>query len=134
MQFPGDLRSVAASTRASGNAQRVAYADDVISQVQVTALSSLFPTLGFEPIGTAWPEHFAHGVDILIIGISASSGQQVERAVNFLRNRPSRLQVLVALRDADVVSSRALARAGAADVISMPASEATWALSLERLL
>ena len=134
MQFPGDLRSVTASARASGTAQRVAYVNDVIAPAEVAALASLFPTLVFEPIGTSWPDQFAQGVDILIIGISAASGQQVERAVNFLRNRPSRLQVLVALRDADVVSSRALTRAGAADVIPLPANEAVWALGLERLL
>lgn len=134
MQFPGDLRSVAASARASGNVQRVAYADDVIAPAEIAALASLFPTLVFEPIGSSWPEHFAQGMDILIIGISAASGQQVERAVNFLRNRPSRLHVLVALRDADLISSRALTRAGAADVIPLPANEAVWALGLERLL
>lgn len=134
MQFPGDLRSVAASARASGNQPRVAYADDVIAPAEIAALASLFPTLVFEPIGPTWPDHFAQGIDILVIGISAASGQQIERAVNFLRNRPSRLQVLVALRDADVVSSRALTRAGAADVIPLPANEAVWALALERLL
>jgi len=132
MQFPGDLRSVAASARATG--QRVAYADDVIAQAEIAALAGLFPTLVFEPIGTSWPDHFSQGIDILIIGISAASGQQIERAINFLRNRPNRLQVLVALRDADVVSSRALTRAGAADVIPLPANEAVWALTLERLL
>ena len=134
MQFPGDMRSVAASARASGNQQRVAYADDVIGSTEIAALATLFPTLVFEPIGSSWPDHFASGMDILILGISAASGQQVERAVNFLRNRPSRLHVLVALRDADVVSSRALTRAGAADVIPLPATEAAWALGLERLL
>src|SRR5260221_5998776 len=107
MQLPGDLRSVAASARASGNSQRVAYADDVLAPAEIAALASLFPTLAFEPI-SSWPEHFAQGMDILIIGISANSSQQVERATNFLRNRPARLHVLVALRDADVVSSRAL--------------------------
>jgi pilus assembly protein CpaE len=134
MQFPGDMRSVAASARTSGSQQRVAYADDVIGPTEIAALASLFPTLVFEPIGAAWPDHLARGMDILILGISAASGQQVERAVNFLRNRPSRLHVLVALRDADVVSSRALTRAGAADVIPLPATEAAWALGLERLL
>jgi pilus assembly protein CpaE len=131
MQFPGDLRSVAAS---SGNPMRVAYIDEVIAPEEAAALASLFPTLVFEAIRSSWPDHLTQGVDILIIGISAASGQQVERAVNFLRNRPARMQVLVALRDADVVSSRALTRAGAADVVPLPANEAVWALSLERLL
>lgn len=131
MQFPGDLRSVTASARAS---QRVAYIDEVLAPDEVAALASLFPTLAFEPIGSSWPDHLAQGVDILILGISAASGHQVEKAVNFLRTRPARLQVVVALRDADVVSSRALTRAGAADVIPLPANEAVWALSIERLL
>lgn len=134
MQFPGDLRSAAASARASGNSLRVAYIDEVLAADEVAALASLFPTLAFEPIGSSWPDHLSQGVDILIVGLSAASGHQVEKAVNFLRNRPSRLQVIVALRDADVVSSRALTRAGAADVVPLPASDAVWALSIERLL
>src|ERR1044071_2615371 len=117
MQFPGDLRSVAASARASGNSQRVAYIDEILAPDEVAALSSLFPTLIFEPIRSSWPDHLSQGVEILIIGLSAASGHQVEKAVNFLGKRPARLQVMVALRDADVVSSRALTRAGAADVI-----------------
>jgi hypothetical protein len=122
MQFPGDLRSAAASARASGSSQRVAYIDEVLAAEEVAALASLFPTLAFEPIGSSWPDHLNQGVDILILGISAASGHQVEKAVNFLLTRPSRLQVVVALRDADVVSSRALTRAGAADVIPLPAN------------
>ena len=134
MQFPGDLRSVAAPTRASGHQPRVAYTDDVISPAEIKALASLFPTLVFDPLGPSWPDRAAQGIDILIIGISAASSQQIERAANFLRNRPQQMQVLVALRDADVVSSRALTRAGAADVIPLPANDAVWALTLERLL
>ena len=134
MQFPGDLRSVAASARASGNSQRVAYIDEILAPDEVAALSSLFPTLIFEPIRSSWPDHLSQGVEILIIGLSAASGHQVEKAVNFLGKRPARLQVMVALRDADVVSSRALTRAGAADVIPLPANEAVWALAIERLL
>ena len=134
MQFPGDLRSVAASTRASDSSQRVAYIDEVLAADEVAALASLFPTLVFEPIGSSWPDHLGQGVDIVIVGISAASGHQVEKAVNFLRSRPAKLLVVVALRDADVVSSRALTRAGAADVIPLPASEASWALSIERLI
>jgi len=134
MQFPGDLRSAAASARASGSSQRIAYIDEVLGADEVAALASLFPTLAFEAIGSSWPDHLSQGVDILILGISAASGHQVERAVKFLRARPARLQVMVALRDPDVVSSRALTRAGAADVIPLPANEAVWALAIERLL
>jgi pilus assembly protein CpaE len=42
--------------------------------------------------------------------------------------------VLFVLRNADVATSRALTRAGAADVIPVPAGEAVWALAVERLL
>ena len=91
MQFPGDLRS-AASARPSG--QRIAYIDEVIAPEEVAALASLFPTLSFEPIGSSWPDHLAQGVDMLILGISAASGHQIEKAVDFLRNRPQRLQVV----------------------------------------
>ena len=92
MQFPGDLRSAAASVRASGSSQRVAYIDEVLAAEEVAALASLFPTLAFEPIGSSWPDHLNQGVDILILGISAASGHQVEKAVNFLRTRPARLR------------------------------------------
>src|ERR1700755_3403143 len=96
MQFPGDLRSVAASTRTSGASQRVAYIDEVLAPEEVAALSSLFPTLAFEAIGSSWPDHLSQGVDIVIVGISAASGHQVEKAVTFLRNRPAKLHVVVA--------------------------------------
>jgi pilus assembly protein CpaE len=134
MQFPGELKSVAASVQPSSRSQRVAYAEGAISSAEVAALASLFPTMAFEPIGAAWPNHPGHNVDILIIGLSAASSPDVEKTIHFLRTRPPRLHVLVALRDADVVSSRALTRAGAADVIPLPANEAVWALAIERLL
>src|SRR5882757_10111717 len=112
MQFPGELKSVAASVQASSHSQRVAYAEGAISLAEIAALASLFPTMVFEPIGAAWPNHPGHNVDILVIGLSATSSPDVEKTINFLRTRPPRLHVLVALRDADVVSSRALTRAG----------------------
>src|SRR5690349_12750843 len=124
MQFPGDLKSVAASAQSAGNSQRVAYADSAISSTEIATLAGLFPSVIFEAIGSAWPNHPGHNVDILVVGLSAASSHDVERAVNFLKARPPRLQVLIALRNADVVGSRALTHAGAADVVPLPASEA----------
>ena len=42
--------------------------------------------------------------------------------------------VVIALRDADVTTTRRLMRDGAADVLPAPVSEPALALSLERLL
>ena len=132
MQFPGDLRSTSASGAAQSH--RVVYSEDAISANEVAALAGLFPNLVFERLGTRWPEHFSPNLNILIVGISAASRQEVEKAIDLVRACPSRLHVLVALRNADVGSSRALTRAGAADVIPLPAGEAVWALAIERLL
>lgn len=132
MQFPGDLKSIAASAQAGR--QRIGYADGSISAGEIAALTQLFPNLVFEPLGSIWPEQLAPTLDIVILGASGSSAGEMEKVVHFLRRRPAKLHVVVALRDADVASSRALTRAGAADVIPLPAGEAIWALGIERLL
>lgn len=134
MQFPGDLRSTSASGRASGQSQRVVYTDGAMSPDEITALTGLFPNLVFERLSTKWPEHFTPNLNILIVGVNAASNSEVEKATNLVRACPPRLHVLFALRNADVASSRALTRAGAADVIPLPANDAVWALAIERLL
>lgn len=134
MQFPGDLRSTSASGRASGQSQRVVYTDGAMSPEEIAALIGLFPNLVFERLSTKWPEHFTPNLNILIVGVNAASGSEVEKATNLVRACPPRLHVLIALRNADVASSRALTRAGAADVIPLPANDAVWALAIERLL
>jgi len=134
MQFPGDLRSASASGPVSGQSHHIVYAEDAISTNEIAALASLFPNLVFERLGKKWPEHFRANLNTLIIGVNADSNPEIEKAVNLVRACPPRLSVLVALRNADVASSRALTRAGAADVVPLPASEAVWALAIERLL
>lgn len=134
MQFPGDMRSASTSGLASRPSQRVVYSEDAISADEVSALQGHFPNLVFERLGAKWPEHFSPSLNVLIVSISASSGHEVEKAIDLVRACPSRLNVLIALRDADVVSSLALTRAGAADVIPLPASQAVWTLAIERLL
>ena len=136
MQFPGELKSVAAlaSGRPSSNAPRVGYVDGAISPAEIAAMAALFPNSHFESIGLELPQRPAPNMGILIAGVNAASNQEMENAISFLKACSSRLAVLVALRNADVAGSRVLTRSGAADVIPLPASEAAWALSLERLL
>jgi len=132
MQFPGDLKSVAASMQAAP--RRIGYADGTLSAGDIAALTELFPKLAFEALGPAGLEQGARSLDFVILGASGASAQDIEKAVQFLREKRAGLHVLVALRDADVASSRLLTRAGAADVIPLPAGEAIWALGIERLL
>jgi pilus assembly protein CpaE len=70
----------------------------------------------------------------MVIGVSASSSDEVEAAIKLLKARTFAAKVLVALREADVTTTRRLIREGAADVLPAPVSEAGLALSLERLL
>ncbi|HEX5380002.1 MAG TPA: AAA family ATPase [Phenylobacterium sp.] len=55
-------------------------------------------------------------------------------AIRRLGAAHSTAQIVIALRDADVTTTRRLVRAGAADVLPAPVSEPTLALCLERLL
>lgn len=135
IQFPGDLKSFAPASPAGpvADTQRVGYVDGAISQGEIATLSGLFPNVIFESVGPSWPQRLAPETEILIAGASAAL-HDVEQAVNFLKARHAGLHVLIALRNADVASSRVLTRAGAAEVIPLPASETAWALAMERLL
>jgi pilus assembly protein CpaE len=112
----------------------VVCAEGAISPAEIADLAAVFPALNFEAAGSEWASHLGRDVAILIIGLSAAAAEDVERAQTLLRTRPSNTHVMIALRDADIVVSRALTRAGAADVIPLPASQAVWALAIERLL
>lgn len=130
MQFPGELKSAASA----GQSRRVAYAEGAMSPGEVTGLASLFPNLVFESVGSAWPDHLAPNTEILIVELDAASVLEIEKAVKFLKTWSSRINVLIGMRHANVAISRALTRAGAADVVPLPATEAAWALGMERLL
>ena len=134
MQFPGDLKSAATMPAQIGHSHRVAYAEGAMSPAEVETLASLFPAVAFESTASTWPDQLPHNTEILIVELDASSVLEIEKAVKFLKACPSRLSVLVAMRHASVAISRALTRAGAADVVPLPATEAAWALSIERLL
>jgi pilus assembly protein CpaE len=129
MQFPGEVKSPASARQSA----RVVYTESALSPGEVSALAALFPTLLFESAGYSWSEQLPHNTEILIAEVDATSVLETEKVVRFLKDRPSRLSVIVAMRHANVVISRAFTRAGAADVIPLPASEASWALAIERL-
>ena len=98
------------------------------------SIAALFPDVRFEPIGPQGPGRQGERLDVVIIGASASSSNEVEATIKLLRARTFSAKVLVTLRDADVTTTRRLVREGAADVLPAPVSEAALALSLERLL
>jgi pilus assembly protein CpaE len=134
MQFSDQSKSFGVSGHSPESLQRVAFVDDAISPAEIAALAAQFPNARFESVGADWPQKVGPAIDVLIVGLSAASHSEIERGINFLKARSSRLNVLVALRHADVAGSRTLTRAGAADVVPVPGSEAAWALSIERML
>ena len=98
------------------------------------SIAALFPDVRFEPIGPDWVQRQEPRLDVMVIGVLASSSDEVEAAIKLLKARTFAAKVLVALREADVTTTRRLIREGAADVLPAPVSEAGLALSLERLL
>src|SRR5258708_806147 len=98
------------------------------------SIAALFPDVQFEPIGPEWSGRLGARLDVVIVGASAASSDEVEATIKLLRARTFSAKVLVTLRDADVTTTRRLVREGAADVLPAPVSEAALALSLERLL
>jgi len=114
---------------------RIGVVDGALGEVErMAALASLFPHVAFESVGAAWPERVPARFDILIVAVDSSSSVQMDDAVRRLKLMPANTNVLVVLRNADVINTRRLAREGAADVLPAPASEPAFALSLERLL
>ncbi len=121
--------------RGSANVQRVGVVDGAIGgDERLASLATLFPHVSFQPAGSSWPDRPNARLDILIVGLTASNPAEVEAASRRLRGKPPSMQVIVVLRDADVLTARQLARDGAADVLPAPVAEPALALSLERLL
>jgi len=111
---------------------RVGYVEGVIGgPARVASLAALFPNVRFESVGAVWPDRAITGLAALIVGAGAD---EVEKALKALAAAPSGPPVIVALRDADVTTTRRLMHGGAADILPAPVSEAALALSLERLL
>jgi pilus assembly protein CpaE len=85
-------------------------------------------------VSGGWPERPDPGHDILIVSVVAGRADDVDAALRRLGGDRGGTQIVVALRDADVTTTRRLVRAGAADVLTAPVSEPALALCLERLL
>lgn len=135
MEFAGRLRSLSARSREQmpANASRIGFVDGAIRPDQISMLASLFPDLAFQSVGPVWPEHHALGFDFLFVTVDAMSAQDMDAAVRRLKAQAASLHIVVILRNADVINTRALVHAGAADVLPAPVSEASLALCLERL-
>jgi pilus assembly protein CpaE len=138
-ELPRQLKFLAARGRrgaeAAAKPRRVAVVDGAIGPAdRVASLAALFPDVTFESAGASWPERPSAGVDILIVPVAALAADEVEAAAGRLKAQRGGAQVVVVLRDADVMTSRRLAHGGAADVLTAPVSESALALSIERLL
>jgi pilus assembly protein CpaE len=121
---------------ASGSAfvQRVGVVEGALGAPErLASMAALFPQVSFESVGPAWPQKWDASFDVLIVALAGGSAEDLQEAIRRLKTRPSDLRIVVALRDADVTTTRQLIREGAADVLPAPVSEAAVALCLERL-
>ena len=119
----------------SMNGVQVAYVDGVIgSPDRAASIAALFPQVAFAGIGPDWPDNPPHGLSALIVSVDCANPAEVEGACRRIARRPKDPPIVVVLLNADVANTRRLMRAGAADVLPAPVSEATLTLSLERLL
>ena len=115
--------------------QRVGVVGDAVGGEDVLAsLARLFPRVEFKHLPPAWPERLGDDFDILTVGVNAAHAGEVDETCRRLQSTTPGCRVVVALRDADVDTTRVLTRAGAADILPAPVSEPALALSLERLL
>ena len=119
------------ASAANAAGPRVGYVEDAIGTPERTmSLAALFPQVDFVCVGKAWPVRPAADLNILIV---AADPTDVEAVLARLATRREGLAVIVALRDADVTTTRRLLHGGAADIVPLPMSEASLALSLERI-
>jgi pilus assembly protein CpaE len=111
---------------------RVGYVDGAIGGTdRVLSLGAHFPDVEFSSVGAEWPDRPGMGLAALIV---AADPGDIEGTAARLAARGHDCPIIVALRQADVATTRRLMRAGAADILAAPISEAALALSLERLL
>lgn len=120
---------------ASGEMSCVGVVDGAIQGAgRMASLAALFPQVRFETLGPTWPQVAPVGVDILLVGVSGTSTDDVEAAIRRLKARGPHVRCVIALYDADVMTTRRLLREGAADVLTAPVGEPSLAACLERLL
>jgi pilus assembly protein CpaE len=114
------------------NARRVGYVDGAIGGPdRVTSLAASFPNVDFVSVGSSWPLRPEAGLSALIAGADVA---EIDSVLTRLPALTARLPVIIALRNADVATTRRLMRGGAADILPAPVSDAALALSLERIL
>lgn len=99
----------------------------------VAMLSAMFPAVTFRLLEGAWPERAAHTFDLLIVGLDGADPAEVERMTQRIAASAGRIEVLVAMRGADIDATRRLLHQGAADVLPAPVSDTTLAIALERI-
>lgn len=135
--LPRVFRSVFPGTRddqGGGRVLSVGVVEGAIGGVErLASVAALFPHVGFEALGAAWPDRTT-GLDVLIVAVDAAEAPQVDAALARLGAQGQALRTVVVLRNADVTTTRRLMREGAADVLPAPVSEPALALCLERLL
>lgn len=128
-------RSIFDTAFRGDSVQRVGVVEGALSSPQqFAALAALFPNVQFEMVGSSWPDRSCDGLSVLIAAVDGSLHGAIEGLARRLRVVPRRLPVAVLLGAADVSTTRMLMREGAADVIPAPASEATLAVTLDKLL
>lgn len=132
-RFSSDLKSFATDPIVGGS-RKVGYLLGALAPEEIAGLSGQFPGVSFELLGSSWPEQLSTDIHVLIVGADVASPMDAGRIFTVLKTKPPHVNVLVALRHADLASSRAFTRAGAADVLPVPAGEAALALAIERLL
>lgn len=101
---------------------------------QFAAIAAQFPNVRFEELAGAWPERMPEDFDLLLAPLDGADAAALDAAARWLRRHGGRLRTVILLRSADVSTTRALMRDGAADVIPAPASDTMIAVTLDKLL
>lgn len=95
---------------------------------RVLSLAALFPNAQFESVGMG---RIGESCDVIIAPLDSRG--DIETEFSRLAASGKGAQIVIALQDADVTSTRRLIRAGAADVLPAPVTELALTLCLERL-
>jgi pilus assembly protein CpaE len=133
MEWTSGLKGLAGKNGESARAIRAGYVNGAVTQEQVTAIAALFPNVVFVSLGESVPDNPTE-LDIIFAEVDAAKPERLEQAVKLCKLNPTRPQVVIVLRNAELSNTRALLQSGAADVLPAPVSNAELALSLERIL
>jgi Flp pilus assembly CpaE family ATPase len=136
MKFPfpqtGSATSGQPSPMTSG--PRVGFTPDAFDAAGPSeALRGQFPQVSFEAMTNRWTTPTLGGADALIVSVDATRASDVEALCANLRDSGRGERVIVLLQNADLGTTRRLARDGAFDVLPAPVSDAALVVSLDRL-